>query len=375
MRIRPGDKFSYARILDSESQLRRSSAFRSVNIQTIGLTEHEPVVHLVVKLEEYRKIVADIGITYDTDNFFTGELSLSHVNLGGTIRRANLRIIGGRDIQRGELLFKDPFFVGYPFEATLNVFVERTLKPGFHTKEGGGSLGFLREFTPRATFLGRYELVRTFFTDVIDPTGIPEEDHTTSKFSFSYNYDHRDSFADPSRGYLLFSGIDISNKLLASTFNFIQPKGLAAYYYPLSGRTTFLAFAHMEGIKVFGSDTLARDDKLFLGGDYSVRGFEQDSIGPIGTDGRPAGGQLLLAATFELQTRLFSNFKFAVFQDNGSITDNFSQMGFDSFRHSAGAGIRYVTPVGPLRLDYGFKLDRKPGESIGRLHFAFGYSF
>ncbi|HEX5037765.1 MAG TPA: outer membrane protein assembly factor BamA [bacterium] len=375
MRIRPGDRFSYARILDSESQLRRSGSFRSVNIQTIGLTEREPVVHLVVKLEEYRKLVADIGATYDTDNSFTGELSLSQVNLGGTIRRANIRILAGRDIQRGELLFKDPFFIGYPFEATMNVFVERNLKPGFHTKEGGGSLGFLREFSPRATFLGRYELVRTFFSDVIDPTGIPEEDHTTSKFSFSYNYDHRDSFGDPTRGYLLFSGLDISNSLIASTVNFIQPKGLAAYFFPLGNRTTLMAFAHMEGIKVFGSDTLARNDKLFLGGDYSVRGFDQDSVGPVGSDGRPAGGQLLIAATFELQTRLFNNFKLAFFQDNGSITDNFSQVSPNSFRHSAGVGLRYVTPVGPLRLDYGFKLDKKAGESVGRLHFAFGYSF
>ncbi|HSA58454.1 MAG TPA: outer membrane protein assembly factor BamA [bacterium] len=375
MRIRPGKTFSFEKILDSESQLRRSGAFRSVSIQTIGLTEREPVVHLVVKVEEYRKILMDVGVTYDTDNFFTGELSLSHINMGGTIRRANVRLIGGRDIQKGELLFKDPFFVGYPFEASFNVFLERDLKPGFKTVEGGGSLAFLREFTPRMTVLGRFELIRTFFSDVVDDTGIEEQDHTTSKFSFSFNYDKRDSFADPSKGFVAFAGIDISTKLIASTFNFFQPKGLIAYYLPLGNRTTLIQFVHAEGIKVLGDDALTRDERLFLGGDYSVRGFDQDAVGPTAADGRPAGGQVLLAATTELQTRLFNNFKLAFFFDHGSISNDFSDVSLDSFRHSAGFGVRYVTPVGPLRLDYGFKLDRKAGESVGRLHFAFGYAF
>lgn len=383
MQIRPGKTFSYEKVLLSESYLRRSGAFRSVNIQTIGLTERESVVHLVVKLEEYRKIVLDFGITYDTDNFFTGEMSLSHINLGGTIRRANIKLIGGRDIQKGELLFKDPFFVGYPFEASISTFLERDLKPGFKTVEGGGALSFLREFTPDLTLLGRYELIRTFFSDVVDDTGLDEEDHTTSKFIFSFNYDKRNSFADPSKGFVAFAGFDISNRLIASTFNFIQPKGLIAHYLPLGNRVTLLNFLHAEGIKVFGSDALTRDEKLFLGGDYSVRGFDQDTVGPFGADGRPAGGQLLLAATSELQMKLFNNFKIAAFLDHGSITNNFSDVGLNSFRHSAGFGLRYVTPVGPLRLDYGMKLDRRTNiinglperESFGRLHFAFGYAF
>lgn len=383
MQIRPGNPFSYEKILLSESQLRRSGAFRSVNIQTIGLTEREPVVHLVVKLEEYRKIVLDFGVTYDTDNFFTGELSLSHINLGGTIRRANIKLIGGRDIQKGELLFKDPFFVGYPFEAAIDVFLERDLKPGFKTVEGGGSIGFLRDFTPNVSLLGRYELIRTFISDVVDDTGIDEADHTTSKLSFSFNYDKRNSFADPTKGYVAFAGIDYSNKLIASTFNFLQPKAIFAHYLPLGNRTTLINSVHAEGIKVFGNDTLARNEKLFLGGDYSVRGFDQDTVGPFGADGRPAGGQLLLAASTELQTRLFSNFKLALFLDHGSVTNNFSEVGLDSFRHSAGFGLRYMTPVGPLRLDYGIKLDRRTNiingvperESFGRLHFAFGYAF
>ena len=61
---------------------------------------------------------------------------------------------------------------------------------------------------------------------------------------------------------------------------------------------------HAEGIKVFGSDALTRDEKLFLGGDYSVRGFDQDAVGPVGADGRPAGGQLLLARELNRRTSI-----------------------------------------------------------------------
>ena len=375
MRIRPGKPFSYKRVLESESELRRSGAFRSVNIQTIGLAEKDTAVHLVVKLEEYRKILLDVGITYDTDNFFTGDLSISHINLGGTIRRGNLKLTGGRDIQKGELLFKDPFFIGYPFEASASVFLERDLKPGFKITEGGGSLNFLREFSSRMSVLARYQAIRTFLTDVTDVTGAAERDHTTSKFSFSFNYDRRDSYSDPQKGYVAFAGVDYSNKLIASSFNFLQPKGYFAYYLPLGSRTTLITFVRMEGIKVFGGDQLPRDKKLFLGGDYTVRGFDEDSVGPIGTDGRPAGGQLLISSSSEIQTRLFRNFKLALFLDSGSLTNDFGTVSTASFRHSAGAGLRYVTPIGPLRLDYGFKLDKRVGESVGRLHLAFGYSF
>lgn len=373
--LKTGDLFSYRKILKSESELRRTGSYRNVNIETIGLTEKEPVIHLIVRLEEYRPIVVDLGATYDTDNSFTGDLSLTDVNILGTNKRSIIQLTGGRDLQSGKLILKDPYFFGYHVEGSLGGKLERQIRPGFKTVEGGTSVAFLKEFNVHTSFLGRYELTRTFFSDVTDTTGITEADHTISKFSFSLSYDKRNSFSDPQRGYVAFAGIDVSNKLIASAFNFIQPKGYVADYLRLNGRMTLLNYVRLEGIKVFGPDNLARDQKLFLGGDYSVRGFAEDTLGPIGSDGRPAGGQLLISETTELQTRVAGDFKFAIFLDNGSLTDNFSELSLSSLRHTAGAGLRYITPIGPLRLDYGFKLDRKAGETLGRLHFAFGYAF
>lgn len=372
--FKKGDLFSYQKIIESERNLRLTGSYRSATIETIGLAEKSPEVHLLVKLEEYKTILMDLGGAYNTDTNFTGTFSLSHINLFGTNKRASLNFTGGQEIQKGEALFRDPHFLGVPLIGTLSGKMERQVRPGFTTVDAGSSLSMLKEFGPQLSLLGRYEILQTFFSNVTDQTGTQEEDHTTSRFSFSTSYDKRDSFSDPHKGYILLGGFDISNKIIASTFNFIQPRAYFSHFIPI-GPFTLMNFIRIEGIKVFGADNLTRDRKLFLGGDYSVRGFEEDALGPLDTNATPLGGQFLLINTLELQMRLVQNFKLAGFFDNGTLVDDIHQVSLSEFRQSAGPGLRYITPVGALRLDYGFKLDRRPDESKGRLHFAFGYSF
>ncbi len=376
--LKKGDPFNYRKVLESETSLRKTNAFRGVTIETIGLAEKKPVVHLLVKLEEFRKILLDFGATFDTDDGFTGNLSLTHVNLFGTAKSGILKLTGGRDLQKGEAILKDTHFLGMDLEGSLSAIAERRRRPGFTTVDGGGAISFLKDFSPRLSLLGRYEVTRTFFSDVTDDTGLAEEDHTTSLLSLSLNYDRRDSFSDPTKGFVAFAGLDVSNKLFASAFNYLEPNAYFAHYLKLSDRLTLLNYAHFNWIHIFGTDNLTRDRRLFLGGDYTIRGFSEDSVGPVAADGRPAGGLILLSHTAELQVRLFDGIKLAAFVDSGSITNSFSGaggIGRASFRHGAGLGLRYFTPIGPVRLDYGFKLDQQAGESLGHLHFAFGYAF
>jgi outer membrane protein insertion porin family len=117
-----------------------------------------------------------------------------------------------------------------------------------------------------------------------------------------------------------------------------------------------------------GSTSVPVDDRLYLGGDDTVRGFEQDSL-------LPTGGLFSMVYNFEMQFNLFNNFQVVGFLDNGVVVNSMDQISLSTLRHSAGPGIRYLTPVGPIRLEYGIKLDPLPGESFGRLHFSFGYFF
>ncbi|MBI2082525.1 MAG: outer membrane protein assembly factor BamA [Deltaproteobacteria bacterium] len=375
--LKPNRPFSLNRLLKSESSLRRMGVFQSVDIEPLGIQEHKEEIHLLVKVEENPRSYIDLESSYDTDNKFTGAISLQHNNLFGFAKRSTLRLTGGNDIQKGELNYIDPRFFGVNLEMVTTGLVEAEQRPSFEAIDYGGKLSFRSPLTNQITLLTKYDLTRTSFQNVADPTALATRDHTLSRIGFSFNFDSRDSFADPKKGINALTGLDVSNKILASGFNFLQPSASIAHYQFFASRFTLFNYLRAEGINVFGSDVLPRDKRLFLGGDYSVRGFDQDSISPRDATGQLAGGLILLLHTIEIQTKIKGGLKFASFLDSGSVTDNFSQLDLGSLRHSAGAGLRYITPIGPLRLDYGIKLDRNRavGESFGRLHFAFGYAF
>jgi len=124
----------------------------------------------------------------------------------------------------------------------------------------------------------------------------------------------------------------------------------------------------MEGIIQISGINIPTQELLFYGGDDTIRGFREDAL-------NPNGGKLGFIYNLEFQLRLFKGFEAVAFLDTASLTNSFSEISVATVRHSAGGGIRYVTPVGPIRLEYGIILDRQPGDNFGRLHFTFGYFF
>lgn len=109
-------------------------------------------------------------------------------------------------------------------------------------------------------------------------------------------------------------------------------------------------------------------NSFFLGGNDTIRGFDEDAV-------NTAGGTTFIVYNVELLFEVIGGFKLAGFFDAGSLTEKFTDINRASIREAAGFGLRYLTPIGPIRLDYGFILDRRPGEQRSRLHFSFGHFF
>ena len=139
---------------------------------------------------------------------------------------------------------------------------------------------------------------------------------------------------------------------------------------------TFSNTLRFDRIQSIGSNISIPQRQLFtLGGDDTLRGFKEDVLGPLDATGQAAGGRLRWIYNAEFHLRLVKDLQLATFYDAGSLTDTFPEIDWNTIRHSVGVGLRYVTPVGPIRADYGVILDRKSGENFGRFHLTFGYPF
>jgi outer membrane protein assembly factor BamA len=144
----------------------------------------------------------------------------------------------------------------------------------------------------------------------------------------------------------------------------------------------FVLSARLGLASTYGNEAplLPLPERFFAGGDYGPRGFPVDGVGPqvLGTDGKlyPTGGNAVVLGGAEMRYNLTRAFQVASFVDTGNVYPEVGGVALSELRWSAGLGVRYRTPIGPVRLDWGYVLDPQPGDT-GRSHFhlTIGHAF
>ncbi|MFH1831046.1 MAG: outer membrane protein assembly factor BamA [Pseudomonadota bacterium] len=377
MDIKEGQPFSHNKLVNSQLNIRRLGPFSYATIETIGIAEKRSIVHLKVKVEEQRPFLIDLGFSYSTDDSLTGTFAFRNINSFGWAKTNSLKLTVGRDLSRAELSWLDPRFLGSSFEMTAASWVQYKRKPVYAFTQIAGAIGWVKRLS-RWDFFFRYELDRNYFVEG-DSTAADADslrNNTISRISLSSSYDSRDSFSYPTRGMYTYGGVDIFNEIKGNNADFVKFTWQFENDYGFFKRLVFstaLRTSHIQGI---GSNvSVPTNELLFLGGDDTIRGYSEDSLGPTDANGNPTGSRTRWILNQELRMRIWRNLGIAGFFDMGSLTSNYSDIGWRDVRKSAGVGLRYNTPVGPIRADYGFKIGRRAGESVGRFHFTFGYVF
>ena len=161
---------------------------------------------------------------------------------------------------------------------------------------------------------------------------------------------------------------------LGGTNRFYKVVGSSTWYFPLpEGLSGFVRGRFGIG-NGYGGKELPASERFFLGGATTVRGFEFRDIGPQDANGNPLGGTSFLQFNLEVGRSFGRLLRLVAFFDAGNVYNPGNQFDFGDLRRSAGVGFRLITPVGPIRLDYGFKLDRRRGESLGAWVFSWAPS-
>lgn len=190
--------------------------------------------------------------------------------------------------------------------------------------------------------------------------------------------DHRDNPVLPKKGWFLSTRLEQATSLLGGNVNFTRTDIRGAWYQPLTRKFRFAACIDLANILGADEKDIPIDSRVFNGGPNSVRSFGQRRLGPVTPGGTPLGGTSALFASAEFSYEIITNLEFAVFTDAGSLGrgKNSSPWDFSTdFRYAVGAGIRYLLPFGPIRIDYGHNPDKRPREQSGMLQVTVGFAF
>jgi outer membrane protein assembly factor BamA len=183
-------------------------------------------------------------------------------------------------------------------------------------------------------------------------------------------------------------GIEYAPKFLGSELRFLRYYGQFFKYWPLASPSEIplsdgffkSRLVYAGGLRIglargFGGQDVERSERFFAGGGTTIRGFSQDTVGPVDLFGDPAGGEAVFITNHELRFPTFSIVDGVAFVDIGNVYPKASDFNPFDVRASVGFGLRLRTPFLLLRLDYGFILDRMVGERRGRFFFSIGQAF
>jgi outer membrane protein insertion porin family len=385
IQLAEGEPFSLTKVLEAQRRLRELDLFQSVQMRSLGLKSKASKVHLLVTVVEKSSYFFELGAGYRTDKEFYGRMKVGDRNFLGLNKEIRLSGEVSGIGYRWDADLVEPRFLGLPVSATLGLFTERReeFNQDFGTDTNGGNLTFSRQWNDRlTTALGaRYERREQFLRERdagsldIDPETL--EPRTLWVTTPAVRYDSRDSFIRPTRGYFAGLTVDISKGLDNSLDDFIKTKlDLRAYGTPQQ-RLTLAARTLVGHLHSYGdNDGIPEDQLFFLGGTTDVRGFDENLL-RFNREKDPVGGRLALAGSVEGRYAVTPNWELTVFLDTGAIQKALpgDDHGDDEWQWTTGMGLRYITPIGPIGLLYGHKLDPRPQEGNGQFHFSIGYTF
>jgi outer membrane protein insertion porin family len=251
----------------------------------------------------------------------------------------------------------------------ITAFREEEERKAFDFDRVGVSVQSTRTLTPRWNLILRYVFSRTRSSNVAPLAEVDRQyqDERSSGPSFSLVHDTRDDPLDPHRGRFVTVDSQFSHAVLGGhsfSKSFVQ----AATFHELGGPLLLAAGLRAGVAWTFRGQDLDAPDRFYAGGSYSMRGFDTDAVAPL-------GGRSLWVGSLEMRCSIGRGLSVATFGDFGNVYSAVSATDFRDLRASAGPGLRYRTPVGPIRVDWGFKLNPRPGEPRSALHITVGHAF
>ncbi len=398
--FKPGDLYQRSLVQDSQRRLYGMELFQFANIAPQNTEEQPEDVPIGVTVAEGNHQRVNFGVGYGSEEKARVDAEYHHLNFLGGARSAGAHVRWS-SLDRGiRLDLTQPYFFNPHFSLSGEGQDWYTYTPAYRSVVTGGKATLTHRLSTRTSWsvsITSEHDSSTVTPEVLaDPTqranlialGLNPITGTQSGLLNALGFDFQRSTADnllnAHRGYQIAFHAEEAGRIIPGTFEYSGLSGDARYYLPIVGSLVLASRAQFGNIQPPNDDPtkVPFAKKYFLGGATTVRGWGRFEISPL-SEGLPIGGNSMFAFSEEVRAMLHGNLGGVLFLDAGNVWADSWGMKLNDLRYAVGPGLRYQTPIGPLRFDFGYQLNPIPGLLVNgepqtrrwRIHFSIGQAY
>lgn len=362
-----GEPYERSKLVDYRDRLSKTGLFRTVDV-TPGAPDETGSAPVMVSLEERKRRTIGGGLSYSTADGPGGRLFFEYRNLFHRGERSRIELAGSELEQSLAFNFDKPL-PAFPGSAFAAFKFQNETTDAFDARTIAVSGGLARKwFDDRFETRGGVALE----TSKVE-TDLTEERTYLVSAPMSATWNTEDSLLNPAKG--VRTTLSATPYTGSESFTLSELTARTRFIFGPDNRLT-AAFRGRLGA-TFGSSLvdLPSNKRYFSGGGGSIRGYDFQAVGPLDAEGQPIGGRSVIEAAFEARVRVTRNIQIAGFADAGAVgSENLPDFGGDYFV-GAGGGVRYLTPIGPVRFDVATPLERRPSDRRFQFYISLGQPF
>ncbi|SFM75016.1 outer membrane protein assembly factor BamA [Thermodesulforhabdus norvegica] len=386
LQFKPGERFSARKIQNSQRKLYDTQLFTYVDIRVEGLDTEETELPVVITVVEARPYTVRAGVGYGTEEQLRGKLELEARRFLGDGRTLRGLLKGSFIEQLAELQFYQPHFPGKDQSIEWNTGWDHEDQESYTVNTFYSRPRFNVKISNKWSWYAGHNLEFNDLTgvdiapDTDDLLDRQKDNYFISSIVSGFTGRYVDDILDPNRGFQIFSSTEWASSLTGSDVAFIKTTWEGRAYIPLSSFVLALRARWGTIVNLENDQKIPIFKRFFAGGSNSVRGYPYQKLGPLDSEGNPLGGSSVLEANVDLRFPLKikgRSFQGVLFFDMGQVYPGQLSLDPTDLRYTIGAGLRYQTPIGPIRVDLGYQLNPPDQDFFGplQIYFSIGQAF
>lgn len=351
-----GEPYDVSKLDETRKNMYRLQRFSVLSLQPQTTNDKNPNIPIRMYIDEAPRFTSKYGVGYGTEDKFRAFTELAYKGFMGRSRQLRLYLKhSALTPYQIDLKYIQPQFFTPDLSFTLNPFLGRFTEPGYDIKDLGFNVKFSDKITDdfSAQVNYYYEKVKNYDPDPEQDIEYSDIPYDKSGVLLSFLFDSSDPQFSPKKGLNVVLAYKLNGYWFGGDYDYHRLWTDVRQYQKIGD--IVLASRIMVGSILSGKNAsfVPVEDRYYVGGSMSVRGWQRSELGPIRENGTPSGGKSVVQGSFELRVPVVWRLSLVTFLDYGNVWQDEFSFPLNDLSYASGGGLRIDTPIGPIRFDVG----------------------